>query len=141
MREIKFRGVVKGIDTPKKRWAYGYYYQVGGKHYIILDDALIEEGEYGMSCGIIGFVEVHPETVGQFTGLHDKNGKEGCRDDIALCSDGEYGLVVWKDAGWYLKKRSKSHTEEYYSYIDLSYCIGTLEFVGDVHSKPELLKD
>ncbi len=142
----QYRGLTKD-----GKWVYGWYteaedYYKEKKHFIILnnsrfypfvdgDEKVIEPREYS-----INIIEVIPETVGQATGLKDKNGKEGYQSNIALCSDGEYGCVVWKDAGWFLKKRSKTHTDEWYAYIDLSYCIGTLEFVGTIHTTPKLLE-
>ncbi len=98
-----------------------------------------------------GFINVHGKSTRlskfydhiiplQYTTLKDKNGKEGCQDDIALCSDGKHGLVVWKDGGWYLKKRSKVHVDEWYQYIVLSYCAESLEFVGNIHENPELME-
>lgn len=59
-REIKFRG--QQINT--KKWVYGYLYRNKGLYVI---------------CENIRYAEEEPiflDTVGQFTGLHDKNGKE-----------------------------------------------------------------
>lgn len=56
-REIKFRG----LRTDGKGWVYGFYFKTESGSFI---------GEYNEE------VEVIPETIGQFTGLKDKNGVE-----------------------------------------------------------------
>ena len=67
MREILFRG--KGTSgLSANEWVYGYYckdfWTPRKRHGILPTDK--ERG---------GYVEVDPSTVGQFTGLTDKNGK------------------------------------------------------------------
>ncbi|MEK8131395.1 YopX family protein [Paenibacillus filicis] len=63
MREIKFCG--RRIDN--KQWVYGYYHFDAswgyGTHYITLKENL-------------DMHKVDPETVGQYTGLPDENGKD-----------------------------------------------------------------
>ena len=55
MREIKFRGKNRFTNT----WFYGYLTKEKNKYYITSDTN--------------SFYEVAPETIGQFTGLYDKN--------------------------------------------------------------------
>lgn len=71
-REIKFRGKVSAAD----KWYYGDLIQVesGRVHYFIIQDYEIQ-GEK-IELNTCASPEVDTETVGQYTGLHDKNGKE-----------------------------------------------------------------
>jgi uncharacterized phage protein (TIGR01671 family) len=72
MRQIKFRG--KRKDN-KKVWVYGGLFFIGERAFIVTDCAELGITPYKNEV-LYGFIEVIPETVGQFTGLLDKNGKE-----------------------------------------------------------------
>lgn len=76
MREIKFRG--KYIDT--NEWVYGYYLKQ--ERHVIFDPS-----------GIGTYYVIDSNTLGQFTGLHDKTGKEKYKDDIEKSGNGRIWVI------------------------------------------------
>ena len=89
MRELLFRGfhpcdcpetIVVDGEKVKGRWVEGYFVKAdgqinNGQCYILPDIADFSYGDGGNRIRIGCFVEVFPSTVGQYTGLTDKNRK------------------------------------------------------------------
>jgi uncharacterized phage protein (TIGR01671 family) len=148
MKEIKFRG--KRKDNGK--WVFGslvnslYKREDTGEpvtHIVTTDNCdscfnTCDNDEEYFTCEDC-FVEVDPATVGQYTGLKDKHGREIYDGDICNCREYEcYGKVAWNDdeAGFYFCISYEDGTfeeERLYDYAD------ALEIIGNIHDNPELL--
>lgn len=75
--------------------------------------------------------KVIPETVGQFTGLTDKNGVRVFEGDIVCIFDGEYFSGVVK----YSNEQGSFTVDD----TSLHYWVSDIEVIGNVHDNPELL--
>ena len=91
--------------------------------------------------------EVDPETVGQFTGLYDKNGKKIFEGDIVIYDNTPYnayghkviGEIVWHKWAW--KCRYKEYGSTYHYAIGAEDFFGPKsEVIGNIHDNPELMR-
>ena len=123
MRTIKFRG--KDIETGE--WIYGHFFQRLG-HYPAIVEPRPRDGKV-----MYYEIAVEDTTVGQFTEMLDKNGKEIYEGDILQ----EIGsvktvLVVYEAPQFCYADNSFG-----YKFLNLpeNYTV-----IGNIHDNPELLK-
>ena len=146
MREILFRG--KSIK--RGEWIYGYLNQhrgnirydcdcepiADGCYYINDWQTKIDTGMYGQNY------KVDPSTIGQFTGLTDKNGVKIFEGDIIEFDHPYNGksihAVVQDGCGWNLSNFYASC----FDYPGCAFSEGTkyMTVIGNVHDNPELLE-
>lgn len=151
MREILFRG--KCTDTGK--WYEGQYIHLHKTTYCFKADydndkdndihqiVFEKMTDWGLPNHHLR-ADVIPESIGQFTGLTDKNGKKIFEGDICSFVDfhsgsdmGTYCEGVWEyeDCYFYITNRLSCET------TDL-ICEGKFDgyVIGNIHDNPELLK-
>lgn len=147
MREILFRGKSKSNDkyyffatiwrdNCKDGFVYGSLIVQADRYYICVSTVGVK-----MNCSVnnstVSIIEVIPETVGQYTGLNDKNGNKIFEGDI-IKHHFEIGVVKF---GSY----ETPHIGFYINWITLHYRkdIGfwqkEIKVIDNIHDNPELL--
>jgi uncharacterized phage protein (TIGR01671 family) len=151
VRTIKFRGKATHIGE----WLYGDLINIHGEDHILGEDDMREDGHH-VTQDSDRPTWVDPATVGQFTGLHDKNGKEIYEGDILL----------WTRKNVHIEGRPRQDFSDkcivYYDNSKRAFqfrcelrcgaCVGYLDFdddradesyvevLGNIHDHPSLIE-
>lgn len=133
MREILFKAKVK--DNGK--WVEGYYI----KRYDLLgnEEHLIFHAD---SYKVWECAEIDPETLCEFTGLCDKNGKRIWENDVVwLVCDGKEHIyqIVWDNSE--LDFKATKGEENYGTNYEYLLCCDEIEVIGNIFDNPELLQE
>ena len=146
MRDIIFRG--KRIDNGE--WAEGYYVHAPAKNFINsspLDDSIIK---HWIVTSKGRMYEVIPETIGQFTGLTDKNGTKIFEGDVISIPFEEDRSLWEENCVYYENGKVYFDNERYGWYVEFSdggelsiweYDEVEIVVIGNIHDNSELLKE
>lgn len=139
MREIKFRGKVSED-------VYDHYASQEPKFKkgtFVYGSLLVEREECGCITKVFIVdqhkgcrVEVDPETVGQYTGLKDKNGEEIYEGDAFITNAGVVAVVEWEKEGRFLGFTADS--EKKIVYINREPAV---EIIGNIQDNPEMTEE
>lgn len=143
MREFIFRGKVKNkadyeliksmySDNCKNGFIYGSLVVSHCKYYIC--GVMTIQVRSGIDNYITTMIEVIPETVGEYTGLKDKNGERIFEGDVVLVkSDEEPYQVAFDECCFQVYSHSVCYVMDNFYDHDI-------EVIGNIHDNPELLE-
>ncbi len=132
----ELRGIWRGKRTKNGEWVEGFYFETPvGESYIMTSR---QETKF--------VFKVIPQTLGECTGLRDKNGKPIFEGDICKDENSTY-LIVWHMHQWQCKV---IHSDCVLA-LDCSFPLWqwdnckengyrTLEIIGNIHDNPEMLE-
>lgn len=128
MRDIKFRG--QRVDT--KEWVYGLLVYLNVIRVFTThkywNEFTNSESEYQTTEDI----KVIPETVGQYTGLPDKNGNEIYEGDVMDYGSGRIFYITYVGCQFVATFNERV--------INTIIPIHNFEIIGNIHQNPELLQ-
>ena len=140
-RTIKFRGKM----IPENEWIFGTILRIPAppvcfgkseidKYYIQFPDPRYMP-DWNMPYKMVQG-EVNPDTIGQYTGLHDKNGKEIYEGDIVKIKyrDEDIGKVIYEHNGFSIDVTNMNK-----NYGRVSFVNNFMEVIGNIYDNPELL--
>ena len=143
MRKIKFRG----FDLDVKRWFYGSYHKHIKRQVCPMNDSLKDTdiqhiivfdgfADWNMEIPLKIANNIDINSVGEFTGLHDKQGKEIYEGDIVILNF-TYGtfkcVIEYKDCHFEV---SDLKNDSLRWFLHPSF---ELEIIGNIYENPEML--
>ena len=145
MKPKLYRGLTKEGNL-----VYGWYIRTRHPetHWIIKDGLYVTDILIGINPKLPkhlqGCYKVIPETVGQSTGLKDKNGKMGWHHDLFIHdtrNEGKEIEIIWENGSW----RGRCVSSEGIGERDFAFVVNDREMaqakiIGSIHEKKGLLK-
>ena len=133
MRERRFRG--QRIDNGEwvEGWLYKRVVHLNDCHQNVVVDAIeVYDGKNPLS---VAYYTIDPATVGQYTGLNDKNDKKIFEGDICRDSRGVLFVIEWEKEGRFLGFTIGG--ERRIAYVGRE---PKVEVIGNIHDNTELLE-
>lgn len=132
-REILFRGKSIGMDI----WLYGKLFNYG---------LTVPSNVPCISVCVptswkeaYNFYRVHPNTIGQYTGLKDKNGVKIFEGDVVIIGEKLKAKVIYYDGAFRMQSEFSPTPIDT---TDMGYMMRefSVRIIGNVHDNPELIK-
>lgn len=145
-REILFRGKPKTdywffsqiwVDSCKDGFVYGSLLVSKDKYYICV--SAICAINQCVSNGTTSMIEVDPSTVGQYTGLMDRNGKRIFEGDVVEYGGGKYKVVFVSNPHAYF---GLDMIQEFGEIWPFSHSVhaGIMSVIGNIYDNPETVE-
>ena len=127
-REILFRG-----KRSNGEWAYGSLVVLGNT-----DPAIYYEVGKGL-VKQLDWCYVSPDTVGQYTGLTDKNGVKIFKGDVVIIGEKLKAKVIYYDGAF---RMQSEFSPTLIDTTDMGYMMRefSVRVIGNIHDNPELIK-